>query len=211
VISNGSTIATRSLPNRWGFLHFVLSSRGANAAFRPQRRYQSRCPATRHVDRAANGVPGHDKRGQARPRSSSPRLIPCPTPWTVAKALPLPALVTPPSLGPTPSSPFDRLSQAAPRFRSTFAVHCVVRFASYGQVATPRQAERIRELGKPKSEEPDTRALERRLVMLEHRLPIAFELPDGPKINRISLQWYPRGTPPVEQRTSEYGQFKSHT
>ena len=48
-------------------------------------------------------------------------------------------------------------------------------FASYGQVATPRQAELIRELGKPKSEAPDTRALERRLAMLEHRLPIVFE------------------------------------
>jgi hypothetical protein len=29
-------------------------------------------------------------------------------------------------------------------------------FASYGQVATPRQAKLIRELGKPKSEAPDT-------------------------------------------------------
>jgi len=48
-------------------------------------------------------------------------------------------------------------------------------FASYGQVATPRQAELIRELGKPKSEAPDTRALERRLAMLEDRLPIVFE------------------------------------
>jgi hypothetical protein len=48
-------------------------------------------------------------------------------------------------------------------------------FASYGQVATPRQAELMRELGKPKCEEPDTRALERRLAMLEHRLPIVFE------------------------------------
>jgi integrase len=48
-------------------------------------------------------------------------------------------------------------------------------FASYGQVATARQAELIRQLGKPKSEAPDTRAFERRLAMLEHRLPTSCE------------------------------------
>jgi len=48
-------------------------------------------------------------------------------------------------------------------------------FASYGQVATARQAELIRQLGKPKSEAPHPRALERRLAMLEHRLPISCE------------------------------------
>jgi hypothetical protein len=54
-------------------------------------------------------------------------------------------------------------------------------FASYGHVATARQAELIRELGQPKSEEPDTRALERRLAMLEHRLPIVVEPHAGQK------------------------------
>jgi hypothetical protein len=50
--------------------------------------------------------------------------------------------------------------------------------ASYGQVfrALPylpgSSEDNVRE---PKSEEPDTLALKRRLMMLEHRLPIVFE------------------------------------
>ena len=44
-------------------------------------------------------------------------------------------------------------------------------FASYGQVATPRQAELIRELGKPKSEAVDLHALVRDVTRIKERLP----------------------------------------
>jgi hypothetical protein len=44
-------------------------------------------------------------------------------------------------------------------------------FASYGQVATPRQAELIRELGKPKSEVVDLHALVRDVARIKESLP----------------------------------------
>lgn len=44
-------------------------------------------------------------------------------------------------------------------------------FASYGQVATPRQAELIRELGKPKSEAVDLHALVRDVTRIKESLP----------------------------------------
>ena len=44
-------------------------------------------------------------------------------------------------------------------------------FASYGQVATPRQAELIRQLGKPKSEAVDLHALVRDVARIKESLP----------------------------------------
>jgi len=43
--------------------------------------------------------------------------------------------------------------------------------ASYGQVATPRKAELIRELGKPKSEVVDLHALVRDVARIKESLP----------------------------------------
>ncbi len=43
-------------------------------------------------------------------------------------------------------------------------------FASYGQVATPRQAELIRELGKPNSEAVDLHALVRDVARIKESL-----------------------------------------
>jgi hypothetical protein len=43
-------------------------------------------------------------------------------------------------------------------------------FASYGQVATPRQAELIRKLGKPKSEAVDLHALARDIARVKDGL-----------------------------------------
>lgn len=84
-------------------------------------------------------------------------------------------------------------------------------FVSYGQVATPRQAELIRKLGKPKSEDRNIPSLGTAAgdagKSMAHRFRITSH---GPKINRISLRWYTCGTPPIKQRTSEYVQFKSH-
>ena len=63
--------------------------------------------------------------------------------------------------------------ERAPVFARRSAGHenVLTTFASYGQVATPRQAELIRELGKPMSEAVDLHALVRDVTRIKESLP----------------------------------------
>jgi hypothetical protein len=148
---SGPAIATTSLPNRWMvFPHCDRSNRGTNAAIRPHGPIRILVSATRHTDtkrHAANGVPGHDKHGQARPRSSCPGLIRCPAQWAMAKPYPPRHSPRRQALGgwhgrhrstlsgeapPCPGPWTDRLSQVALRPRSSFASAIVWCHSSHG-------------------------------------------------------------------------------
>jgi hypothetical protein len=68
-------------------------------------------------------------------------------------------------------------------------------FASYGQVATPRQAELMRELGSQSAKSPIPEPWNGCWRCWNIDCPSVSNNLTRPKINRISVRWYPRGTP----------------
>jgi hypothetical protein len=125
-------IATTSLPNRWmGFPHCDAIEASAVQMQQCGHRVDTNLAVLRHdtqndndTKRAANGVPGHDERGRARPRPSCPELIPCPAQWTVTKPAHLFGRGTamtgsldrsPLASRPTPQVPHRMLSTVCPR------------------------------------------------------------------------------------------------